>query len=204
MALPQGINFRATAGFVTDGANEYGEITTVNSYPTTTSQGNNVGWETTTGGVSTRDRNNAVGARFAGIHFTGDTNVYRYRIDLPSTGSYLFRCAAGDNGSSGNEAKLELFDGTTSKGVLASGTLSATDKYKDAVNVEYDHTTWPASNTGVTNTFATTILRVDIGSAGSGLAYLVAHIYVESAGSSAPLQPFSSNLFFINDVTEQF
>ena len=107
MSFPQGINFRATAGYVTDGANEYGEIATTANYPTTSTQGNNVGWETAPSG--TRDRNNALDVRLAGIHFGDNATLRDYRIDLSGTGSWISRIAAGD-AASNQECKMELFD----------------------------------------------------------------------------------------------
>jgi hypothetical protein len=54
MAYDQGIDFRATAGFVTDPSGCDKEIATTANYPRTSAQGNTVGWEDAPGGVSNR------------------------------------------------------------------------------------------------------------------------------------------------------
>lgn len=76
MALPQGIAFRSTTGFVTDSSPDDCESSTANtsagnvsanSYLRTTAQGNTVGWERGSNELITRDRNAGDG-RMAGKH----------------------------------------------------------------------------------------------------------------------------------------
>lgn len=179
MAFPQGINFRATDGFVSDGANEDGE-TAVSNYPWTTAQGNSVGWiDTST--VTTRDRNSGVDRRFAGMHFQTGGTAAQYKILLPSAGNYTIRVACGDYDNSQN-VTIEVFDDVTSKGVLCSGTTSGADKFKDSTNTEYTSTTWPGSNTAATITFASTtcILKMP-----TGANYTLAHLYIDAEGGGA-------------------
>jgi hypothetical protein len=97
VALPQGIAFRSTVGFVTDGANDYAEVLAIGSYPnypTTSTQGNTVGWEQAP--TSKFDYNAGADPRIAGIHGRTSAATADYRIDLPSTGSYNVRSAIGD------------------------------------------------------------------------------------------------------------
>ena len=180
MSFPQGINFRATAGYVTDGSNEYGEIATTANYPTTSTQGNNVGWETAPSG--TRDRNNLLDVRLAGIHFGDNATLRDYRIDLSGTGSWISRLGAGDASSVQNN-KVELFDTASSLGVLTDQQTGAAG-FADAVDVEHLAVNWPGSNSPATDTFTTTICRFRLGGQSGGGNGVFAHVYVESAAAA--------------------
>lgn len=155
MAYPQGIDFRATAGYVTDPANYAYDISGGNSYPTTTAQGNNVGWETS--GMETRDRNAGNDARNAGMNFHNSTNA-DFRMDLSGTGNFNIGLAAGDP-SYACPVTVDLYDTSSSLGSLATGSTSGSQKFKDATNTEYTNVTWPGSQTLVSKTFSTTICR---------------------------------------------
>lgn len=88
MAFPQGVDFRSTAGFVTDPANFTVDAgTTV--YPTASPQGNNIGWVSTSG-LSSRNRSASVDPRLAGMVF-GTNIASTFKIDLPSAGTYNIR-----------------------------------------------------------------------------------------------------------------
>lgn len=184
MAFPQGINFRANSWFVTDGANDAywtGSGGTPHAYPTVTPQGNTAGFEQTLS--EARDRSAAIDARLAGMCFTA-TQV-DFRIDLPSAGNYKIGLASGDYENS-QTSQVELFDGTTSLGLLSNGS-SAANKFRDATNVERTVAEWVASNEGgdetalVTKTFATTICRFRLLNQG-GANNCIAHVYVATAG----------------------
>jgi len=169
MPLPQGIAFRTTLAFVTDVSPDFCESANmgVPTYPQTTPEGNNVGWETADEGtniLNSRDRNTSV-PRLAGIHYgIHAAGVQEYRIDLPSAGDKLIRLAAGDYSYGGSPTNVELFDTTTSLGVLASATTAGAQRYIDATNVERTSTAdWVANNASATKTFASTILRFKIG-----------------------------------------
>lgn len=180
MAYPQGINFRDTLGYVTDGANE--SMATANNfgpaYPVTTTQGNTVGWEGALG--NTRDRTTSNDRRLAGIHFTAAIQT-DFRFDLPAAGSYNIRLAAGDAGGV-NSTDWTLIDGTTSLGQLCSGNNGAANSFRDATNAVYTAAAWPGSNTAVAKTFATTICRFRSSAAAGNDA--IAHAYVEAASGS--------------------
>lgn len=182
MGLPQGINFRATAGYVTDGGNEDNELVASGNqtYPHTTAQGINVGWETVSGLYQGRNRNAGNDRRLAGINFNTNTGTWDFRVDLPSAGTYNIRLAMGD-ASYAAAVACDIVDGTTNLGTLTSGSTSAFNQFKDPTNTEYSAANWPGSNTAVSKTFSTTICRVRVGSAGSG-SHSIAHFYIESGG----------------------
>jgi hypothetical protein len=187
MAFPQGINFRSTLGYVTDGSNEYAQVTGANTYPITTPQGNNVGWEAISSGtILLGNRSTSVDRRLAGLHTQDSNAVANYRIDLPSSGSYKIRAAFGDQ-SFAKYAEGYLKDNTTQVLTLCTQQAVTAGQFVDASNTK--HTTaanWVSNNTQVTQSFSSTILRVQIG--GTTVAsnyYAIAHLYVESAGTNA-------------------
>src|SRR6267154_393255 len=97
MALEYGIDFRSTAGLVTDPANCYAERnSSLNDYPTTTPQGNTVGWESGGNSVGAFDADAGLDPRIAGFTFTSGGAVADYRIDLPAPGAYDINIAFGD------------------------------------------------------------------------------------------------------------
>lgn len=192
MALPQGIPFRSTSGYVTDGANDSVETSSDNSasgainsttYPRTTAQGNNVGYEVA--GFSsgtTRNRSSSIDVRLAGVHGTNFNNL-TFRIDLPSAGYKAVRFAAGDASYSLNITPpgIELFDTTTGLGTLVNTATTGAAKWRDATNVERtSDTDWATNNASVTNRFLTTIARFTFTNP-SGWAYL----YIEDAATPA-------------------
>lgn len=185
MALPQGINFRNTVGFVTDGVNEDAEVTTASpDYPFTTAQGNTVGWESTNfgSGLQTRNRDSGNDRRLAGSAFNNDSsNQLRFRVDLQAAGNHRVGLAAGDPNYSVT-TKVVLFDGLTQLSVLVNGSTSAPQRFFDATGVELTNVTWPTNQALVEFNFANTILRV----ISDGVTQmLLNHLYVESAGEAA-------------------
>ena len=182
MAYPQGINFRETAGFVTDGTGEDNELSMAVSYPDTTAQGNTVGWEDSLASNNMRDRNAAIDRRLAGIVFQNSTVLRRFRFDLPSAGDYDIRWALGDT-YTGQVCRAELLDTTTSLTIVAA-TCSAANRWLDAAGTELTQTTWPTTNAAITKTFATTILRVRIGNTGASAIYPIAHINVAAVAAA--------------------
>lgn len=183
MSFPQGINFRATGGFVTDASGDAYEIGTTANYPRTSPQGNTVGWEDAITG--TRDRA-AQDAKLSGVHFlTSSAGVTaRFRLDLPAAGSYDFRLAVGDQAGQAF-GKVELFDNTTSLGILVNkaGAPTATgNNFFDAAGAEHSYASWLTSNAAVSKTFASTICRFKLG-AGVGVNETIAHIRVAVTGA---------------------
>src|SRR4051812_12156875 len=91
-----GCNFRATSGYVTDGADDVfcgaSEL-----YPTTktTGNGNAATYGYITTGPSAADRSSSLDPKLAGVHYvTG--GIRDFQIDLPAPGTYLFTLALGD------------------------------------------------------------------------------------------------------------
>lgn len=188
MALPQGINFRATSGYVSDPTGTTNEVSKVVNYPRTTPQGNNVGWETLTGTLDTRNRNSGVDARLAGVEFlgAGAGNSAIYRIDLPSSGSYNVRAALGDIGFSVRVGAI-LQDGSTDVATLiADDTVTgAGGNFYDATGtLRNGESDWVANNAALTQSFSTSILRVRIPGS-SAVTKSIAHFYVEAAGGGS-------------------
>lgn len=191
MAFPQGINFRDTTAFVTDGANESVEDASAGAgffncptYPRTTAEGNTVGWEGTHA-ITARDRKSTNDRRIAGFHADQSPNTDDFRIDLPASGAYNIRLGAGDGNYAAN-VKIELFDTTSSLGVLCSGSTGAANSFKDAADATYTAANWPASNALVSKTFTTSICRFRNGDGTNNCD--ISHVYIESAGEVT--QPF--------------
>jgi hypothetical protein len=179
MALPQGINFRKTSSYVTDGVNEYAQIAGSLNYPTTTPQGNNVGWESIDGGViSIRNQSTSVDRRLAGLHFTNYPGAYR--IDLPSAGSYNIRAAFGD-ATGAVRAEAYLKDNNTQVATLATRKALSADQFIDATDVtRVSSAAWVSSNAPLLQAFSSSIMRVLIGGGPTSNDYAIAHLYVES------------------------
>lgn len=198
MALPLGIDFRQTAGYVTDPANCVGEAKADGFVATDYSGGQGWGWEVLSpSGMITRDRNTGT-PKLAGIHGAGgfSTNdVATFRIDLPSAGSYDIYLAIGDQASQHTNQTVELFDTTSSLSLIVSnGDTLAADKYFDATGVlRTSSADWTTNNAKLTKTFATTILRVSIGPNGrggnTGDNNVIAHLFVQAAGGASFVAP---------------
>lgn len=176
MAYPQGINFRASAGYVTDVSPATSEVSANADYPRTTPQGNTVGWEAPGPGNS-RDRTTANDARLAGCHFNVNSGT-AFRFDLPAPGSYNVRAAFGDPSSSGNATAWSLLDTAAVLATLSTGTQATANTFRDATNALRTAAAWPSSNAALPATFASTICRIR---SDSTAANMVSHIYIEAA-----------------------
>lgn len=184
--MKQEINFRSTTGYRSDdSADAYVQVSTANNYPTTTPQGNNVGWEFKNDPwVYNTSTTNDV--RLGGCVAVGDWSfVSSYRIDLPSAGDYVMRCAAGRQNAT-RAVDLKIDDGSSFLVKLVSlQMMSANDRFFDATDVERTGANWPSLNQPTSATFSSTILRLRMG--GVGIAgddwVFLAHFSVESAGS---------------------
>jgi hypothetical protein len=200
LTYAQGINFRNTGPYVTDGANTTHDLAVTIDYPWTTPQGNVVGWEQLTGGTSvpsTLDRNNAVDARLAGLQDCGGfpsssflahsgSNSSLWRMDLPAAGSYDIRTAHGDpNGALMHEAWIDFFDGTTLlANVINNQAMSSGGHFWDATGAERTSVAdWVANNAVKTLVFATTILRVRF--TNNSQQWFFNHIFVQASAAPA-------------------
>ncbi len=195
MAYPQGINFRASTAFVTDVSPSDAEAPadpTIATYPHTTAQGNNVGWETATS-LSSRDRSTSPDVRLAGIFFIDNPNTRDFRFDLPAAGAYNLGLAAGDYTYAQGPNKVEIFDTAASLGVLCNASTSGGATFLDASGVERTAAAWPGSHVLVAKTFSSTICRFRLGG-GASANSMIAHAYVESGAAGYDAATFQAML----------
>lgn len=169
----KGFNFRATSGYVVDGADETYVIAT-DTYPTTRN-GVTFGWEDTAN-LENRDRTTSQDRRLAGINFTSTGSIDRFRVDLPATGTYIIRLALGDTVAQ-STAKVEIKDNITSLFIIGPHAVTGT-KYWDASDVERTAAAWPTDNISVQQTFGSMIFRAHLGNS-TGVSPL-AHIYISN------------------------
>ena len=156
----QGINFRATADYVTDISPDTYEISESVNYPRTTPQGNSVGWEAAPTGIQVRNRNAGNNPELAGCNFINlDSEIGKYRIDLIAAGTYSIRWAAGEANYAASVV-ASLYDDSSLLTALSTGSTSAAQRFKDATDTEYTNVTWPTDNTAISQVFASTICRV--------------------------------------------
>lgn len=191
----KGFEFRATSGYVTTGAN-HAFVNDLVVYPTVTTIGGDsvtYGWEALTIGNS-RDRTTGSpnAPELSGICFNDGNlpNPSVFRVDLPATGNYSIRIAAGDFSSAQNV----LFVVQDTNTALITRTEVATggaDHYIDASLVDRaSASAWKAGNVAVTKTFATTIFRYSMASPSSG-ANVISYIELAQSASSSVLNSFS-------------
>jgi hypothetical protein len=162
MPFDIGINFRATAGFVTDGSGEVprpGE-----PYPTTKTAGPGqsvtAGWNVGLP-ANTRDRDAGNDRRLAGINFKAVDAVFQ--LDLTAPGTYQDYCAAGDT-IDGDCSLWDLCDNNTVIQSLTKDNLTART-FDDATDTVYSNSAWPGSNTPQTYAFVSPTFKLKINSA---------------------------------------
>lgn len=152
MTWDKGFNFRATSGYVTDGANETYVLS--ETYPVPRN-GVTFGWDAT-GSLQVRDRNAGLDRRLAGCHF--DTLQRTFRVDVLAAGNYSVRLALGDP-TNPQTVSCTVKDGSTT--LLTVGNTSViAGSTVDATGTIYTDANWPASNTAVTVTMVGTALTV--------------------------------------------
>lgn len=181
MAFPQGIDFRATSGFVTDPTGNYAELTQGNpsgNYPTTTPQGNTVGFVSSD--TDHRDRQVGNDPRIAGTSFPIGGGPWSYRIDLPAAGSYDIFAGLGD-GSYSATVNLIVLDNGSAVYTLGNVTTGAGNSFADISGAVSVAASWPSagaepSGNKITKTFASTIAQFTT----TGGA--VCHLFIQAAG----------------------
>ena len=182
MSFAQGIDFRATAAYVTDPANEP-EISAAANYPRTPTVGNStgVGWEQAISGRL--NRSTSVDPRLAGIAYSGTGATVNYRIDLPAPGDYSITLAIGD-AAAAQRNTVELFDNAASLGVVCNEVTTLGGQFVDASGVTRSSASdWVANNVRITKTFTSTILRVRLTHPTNGANTAIAHVRVEDAAA---------------------
>lgn len=176
-----GVNFRDTAGFVTDGTNETYSLTEAGML---IRGGQFFGWTDGLGGDRTRDRDNTANRRQAGGQFSNssgsqDRVLVFERWIWPAT--WRVRVSCGDRFNTRTNQKLEMFDDTSSKGVIVNDASCAADNYIDATNVQRtSDTDWGTNNASTDIVFSTNkiIFKIGTTNADSSMTFLT-HIDLE-------------------------
>lgn len=134
-------NFRATAGFVPDGANQNAVTLGSNSYPATIN-GQTVGWTTLIDGTADRNASNI--PQLAGIAYrTNNNGPGIFRWDLAAA-TYTFCIAAGDAGFA-NSQKVVLKDGGVAFMTAGSPTATTAQQFIDTAGNIWTNATWSAN-----------------------------------------------------------
>lgn len=196
--MKQEINFRSTSGYrADDSADAYVQTVLSVNYPTVTAQGNNVGWENLNDPYAFNESLSNDVRLAGGQGLSTNMAASTYRIDLPATGSYRLRCAAG-RVSAIRGVNISVNDNTTPLATLVTPkTPSAANRFYDATDVELTAANWPGSNQPKDVTFTSTILRIKVGGnviSGQSWAY-IAHFSVESISSGGPSPAFLRNYY---------
>lgn len=177
------INFRETAGYVTD---DTGQTYCLNeSYPTSR-DGLTFGFTDGLGGDRVRNRDSGLDPRLAGGHFSNSSGsqdrVLVFELDLPTAGDYRVKIACGDPFNTRVNQKAEVFDDTSSLGVIVNDASTAAGAWVDASNTERtNEADWLANSAFSADlTFATTtfVLKIGTTNADSSQTFL-AHLFVE-------------------------
>lgn len=179
-----GFNFRATSGYVTDGAGEVYVLAT-DAYPTTRG-GVTFGWESTSG-IAGANRNSGIDQRLAGLCYWTRTAQKTFRIDI-SAGTYNVTIAAGDaHPSVRHPARVIAYDNTSELSELFDVNNTTFGSHVDAVGDVYVNANWPGSNTPVELTFATTACRFVMGATSGTLDSntSITHIALEEVGGGS-------------------
>lgn len=181
--MTYGVNFRATAGYVTDGTGY--TYCAADVYPTTRG-GTTFGWSGA-GALSplTADRDNTNAAQLAGINYLGFFDpIDTFRIDLPATGAYDIHYAGGD-AASGNKIYGAFYDNATLLGSVSSSGLSS-NNFLDAVGNSWSAAGWPGSNVALSHTFTSTIFNLLVDNQGSGFPVTASVALISSGGGTHP------------------
>jgi outer membrane protein assembly factor BamB len=181
--LDKGFNFRNTQAYVTDGANE---ASVLGDTYTTTKNGVTFGWESV---VNIRDRVATNDRRLAGSNqVVNNGTQIAFRVDLPAPGTYQIHLALGDAGFAQADEYLKIQDNTTVLMTIDKrGTGTPIQQFYDATGALLTNTTWPSSEAGTTLTFASTILRVVIGTPTAGTnSSSLAHLRIVHGGVGTP------------------
>lgn len=186
-----GINFRATSGYVTDPTDSIyclGDPYPVTRNTVTTGQAVTFGWlesDATTPkdlAAYTRDRDAGISPKLAGVNFKIGADLYIFRIDLPASGLWTVRVAAGDADSS-NDVDWDILNSDASTVLLSQAEASVTTgNWKDATGVTRTSSAdWVSNNASADITLSGTAcyLRMNV----TTNATLMSHINFSQAAS---------------------
>ncbi len=203
-----GLNFRQTTAYVTDPANtglhhngdSLGDLQGSNTV-TLASTGDtvSVGWATSGGtpgadvsGGGNYNRNSALDARLAGMALLDANTVRDLVITLPSAGSYYFWCAFGE-ASYSRKAQWEILDSASSLATISLGLTGGSARWWDATQtLRTSAAAWvSAHDSGTTAavlyTFATTTMRIRVGTGANGDVVCLSHIGLLKASASTTI-----------------
>lgn len=185
-----GFDFRNTSGFVTDpscctfetasgGSLDYPVTSNINGY-TNVKYGFESALSCTGGAGSTANRNATYDARLAGLAvFANSTTCSVFRVDLQgSPSSCHIGLAMGDPGGGNSQTNyVAIYDNTTSRLAFSPANSDSTH-FVDASGASLTPSAWPGSNTTVSETFSSTILRVKFGGTTDSNSTTLAHLRV--------------------------
>lgn len=175
MSLPAGIDWRATFGYVTDPTGcTYG--LTTDTYPTT--RGGNTFGVTASTVIDSRNRDNTLDARIAGLVFDFFSGL-AIQFDLPGAGTYPISFGAGDSANP-NVVNWALKDNTTTLTTISGSPTGG--HLLDATGADMTFTAWPASNAPYSATFSSGTFNLVSGGATSALC----HFNVGAASGGGP------------------
>lgn len=181
MAWTKGFDFRATAIYVTDPA-DCTYVLDADTYPTTR---NSVtfGWETSP--LGSRNRNNAIDARLAGVQQVDGATTKTFRVDLPGAADYDVRLAAGD-ASFTNHAHWEIKDGSTSRASRSEQDVTG-GQFSDATGtIRTSAADWVSNNVKSTLTFAGTVFNFLLNPDGLWVVNsdVIAHLWLDQVAAA--------------------
>lgn len=183
--MATGVNHRATAGYVTDGANDTYSLG--EAYPTTRG-GVTFGWAVDSTGEA-RDRRTDNDPRLAGMVFQWGGATLDFRVDLPATGDYAIRLALGDPSNAWGTMYCVVLDNTTTLSTITDTDGTAANEFDDATGANRTAAAWPAGNAALNATFSSTILNVRIGGDVNNPHGLVHVSFVAAGGTTTPPLP---------------
>lgn len=186
-STPKGINFRATAEFVTDGTNQGHSLG--DAYPVTQTIGGEsvtFGWAASETSEA-RDRTTSNDVRLAGFVFhTNDGSQVTFKVDLPAAGTYKVRLALGDPAYPSGYQYCQVKDGSTVLFTVNDANGTAANHFDDSAGTDFTAAAWPAGNVQTTVTMAGTQMTFVIGSpTAQANSTTLCHVEIEQ-GASGP------------------
>ena len=157
----QGFDFRASAEFVTDppGATDVIFSTVYPTKGTLTTYG----WSYTANFV-TRNRDNSIDPRLAGVNYVNNGSPQAFYVDLPAPGTYNVALAMGDAGypQCAVRCQIQFLDGADVLATLNSGPTNLGYFY-DMQGNNWSESQWPTMNVSQQLTLTGTQLTVLLG-----------------------------------------
>jgi hypothetical protein len=195
MSWDKGFNFRASSGFVTDGANT--TYVLGDAYPTTRNAVT-FGWSTSTANLITRDRNVIADPRIAGSNII-TSGACTFQVDLSSAGSYTLSLAMGDSDNSAGSGWVGQIDVKDNASALYTvGPIAGQPiLFYDPNGSGWSTPNWPGSNTTKTSAFASSTLNLVVSDGGITFG-AIAHLFVSQVGgTTTPAQIIFRNVNYV-------